>query len=156
MSFSLKDIMNLIVPPRIALCTIEGDTAANLALGARQPQFKQVADATAIFTDDGSHTARVQCVVTTPTGKIDPNALVEVIVDAVTEAIDEVTINDSLGTIVGHTLTLLTSTKGVVYVRPSAAGIVDLDVVLHGAENGVKITLKNRGYVSTTGVLNIA
>lgn len=156
MSFSLKDIMNLIVPPRIALCTIEGDTAANLALGARQPQFKQVADATAIFTDDGSHTARVQCVVTTPMGKIDPNAVVEVIVDAVSEAIDAVTINNSLGTIIGHTLTLLTSTKGVVYVRPDSVGVIDLDVVLHGAENGVKITLKNRGFATTTGILDIS
>ena len=153
---TVKDIMNLVVPPRTALCTIEGDTAANLALGARQPQFKQVADATAIFTDDGSHTARVQCVVTTPRGKIDPKALVEVIVDAGSEAIDSLTINDSLGTIVGYTLVPLSSTTGVIYVRPSSAGVIDLDIVLHGAENGVKVTLKNRGYVSTTGVLNIA
>lgn len=153
MSFSLKDIMNLVVPPRVALCTIEGDTAANLALGARQSQFKQVADATAIFTDDGSNNARVQCIVTTPMGKIDPNAIVEVIVDADATAIDGVT--GTIGTVLGHTLTLATSTKGVIYVRPSAAGVVDLLINLNAGEQGVKITLKNRGYISTTGTLDI-
>lgn len=155
MSFSLKDIMNLVVPPRVALCTIEGDTAANLALGARQSQFKQVADATAIFTDDGANNARVQCIVTTPMGKIDPNAIVEVIVDAGVTAIDAVP-PAAVGTILGHTLTLLTSTTGVIYVRPSAAGAIDLTINLNAGQAGVKITLKNRGYISTTGTLDIA
>lgn len=150
----LKDTMNLIVPPRVALCTIENDTAANLVRGAQQSQFRQVADATPIFTDDGGNNARVQCIVTTPMGRIDPDALVEVIVDADATAIDDVT--GTIGTVVGHTLTVTTSTSGVIYVRPSAAGVIDLLINLNAGEQGVKITLKNRGYISTTGTLDIA
>lgn len=146
---TLQDLFNALAPPKAINLT-------SAAIGIdSQGQFNAVNDATAIVRDAGaaSHKVRINCILANARGKVDAGSLLEIGINSKTEAID--TLDVTTGTDCGHSLTLLTSTRGVILVKPNASGEVLVDIGLHGAENNVVVSLKHRHY-SQVATLNIA
>lgn len=151
MSFTIQDIMNLTVPPRVARVTVAGDTAAQKSAAARQGQFQSIDADTPIAADAGSQKIRIRCVLTDARGRVDSDGVLQILI-AASQVLSAPTVVGGVGTLLGAGIL---GTNGVVYARPSALGAVDITVTLAAAGTAA-VTLMNRSLVSSTATVTIA
>lgn len=135
---SIQDILAIIAPTKKA--DITGTGAALLSQG----QFNAVASNTAILSDAGFHKLRVNCILANFFGKVDPNSILAIAVNAGAVPINVVSV--TTGTLRGHSITLTTSPTGIIYVSPDASGVVLVDITLNAAKIGTLVDLQHRNF----------
>lgn len=118
-----------------------------------QGQFNAIGASTEVVKPDAGHTVVISCDLANEQGKVDPKSMLEIAINAGAVAIDGISVG--IGTLLGHSATLLTSPTALIHVAPNASGRVVCTIALHAAKTGTIVGLKHRQY-SANATITVA